>query len=433
MRHILVSTNNFWVGGRETYNATYLKNLRQRGLKFSLIASSIFHDTPEASVFNEKIECGTGDYVTRWRNWLQAASELFAVNRPALIWAHHFDLFPAWLISRLYEIPLLTTFHGPLIAAGRPNDPMQALGMVLAVHRGDGVSAVSEEIAAGIGRLNQGAKRVSVIPNAIEIEEAARRQSGEAGPRRFVLITRPEKLGHMRQATLLFSEYLKRGGRGRLTIAAGRSPDDARRARARGVPKSFSKAKSAMQHLGGKWCYEQGISLLRALRHVDFHGYTSDARELIREADVVLGMGRVLLEGMAEGKPCVLIGYDEICGLVTPETFEQYRWSNFSGRGIEPQPAAAVCESLRGFGRHGSAQSAGHLSAIDVATCGDRLGGLLEELIGSAVFAEDEVKLARELSESISSTEFRSEDIYSSVCSRLSPRELSSLYLLSIG
>ena len=32
-------------------------------------------------------------------------------------------------------------------------------------------------------------------------------------------------------------------------------------------------------------------------------------------------MGRVLLEGIAEGKPSVLIGYDKICGLVTPESF----------------------------------------------------------------------------------------------------------------
>ena len=143
-----------------------------------------------------------------------------------MIWAHHYDLFPAWIISRLYQIPLLTTFHGPLIETNRPNDPMQALGMTLAIHRGDAISSVSDEIACGIKRLNRDISKVYLIPNSIELSSAAWSSPRITIPRKFLLITRPEKLNHSRNALLLFDSYRKRVNGCSLTIAGGRTPDD---------------------------------------------------------------------------------------------------------------------------------------------------------------------------------------------------------------
>lgn len=432
MTEILVATNNFWVGGRETYVATYLDYLRHSGFKASLIASSIFHDTPEAQIFESRSECGSKDYALLCQKWLEKGSAIVANDKPALIWAHHFDLLPAWLISQIHGIPLLTTFHGPLVAAGRPNDPMQALGMTLAIHVGEKVSAVSEEIAQQIKHLKGNSEPVAVIPNAIDMPAASSPAKRNGRPKRFVLITRPEKLGHVRKATLLFDSYRRRVGAATLTVAAGLSPEQ-RRANGTGGFNPLSKVRDAISGLGGTWCYEQGPGFLRSLLHVHFQGYTDDSRALIRKADVVLGMGRVVLEGLAEGKPCVVVGYEDIGGLVSPETFEKYRWSNFSGRGIDPGAAEDVCDSLLAFCSNGVRQEEEHLKSVSVANCGPTLLGLMQEIIAAYEPAKHEADLAKELSDRINDGSFKAEDIYGYVCARLNPQELSSLYLLTAG
>lgn len=431
--HILVATNNFWVGGRETYIATYLNRLKQQGFRASLIASSLIQDTPEGSIFDGKWVCGTDDYSVRWRNFLQKAHELTIKDRPSLIWAHHFDLFPAWLISRLHGIPLLTTFHGPLTGVGRPNDPMQALGMLLAIYHGDAVSSVSEEIASGIKQLNPEVKKIHVVPNSVEMTDAAWNSTKTSRPRKFVLITRSEKQQHMRKAVLLFTEFQKKLGRCSLSIALGETPNDGTKSGKNTPPNLLSRVKHAAKYLGGRWCCEQGPAFLLNLRNICFHGYVANPRDLIRESHVVLGMGRVLLEGLAEGRPSVLIGYEEICGLVTPKTFEQYRWSNFSGRGIQSETAAKVRNSILNFCENGGSQKREHLNLISVGRQVDGLRSLLEEVAHFRVTRDEEVNLAKKLAQDIDACRLKSEDIYSHVCKELSTRELASLYCLSVG
>ena len=53
-------------------------------------------------------------------------------------------------------------------------------------------------------------------------------------------------------------------------------------------------------------------------------------------SDVVLGMGRVVLEGLACNKPTILIGYEQVIGLVTMKRFSNYQQTNFSGRDQTP-------------------------------------------------------------------------------------------------
>jgi glycosyltransferase involved in cell wall biosynthesis len=435
MRHILVATNNFWVGGRETYSATYLSYLKRAGYRATLIASSVHEETPEAAVFDRRLICGSAAYAERWRAWLERAEELFAADRPSLVWAHHFDLFPAWLISKLYRVPLLTTFHGPLIGAGNPNDPMQSLGMALAIHRGEAVSGVSQEIISGLRRLKPDRDEAHLLPNAIEVEQAALARASSRKPRKFVLVTRPEKLGHIREAVLFFSAYLRKNGQGKLTIAAGISPHDKGERGGRGPLSLVSKARLAVRSLGGKWCYDQGRAVVRSLPHISFHGYTANARDLIRGSDVVLGMGRVLLEGLAEGKPCVLVGYNETCGLVSASTFDHFRWSNFSGRGIRPQPREEVCDSLLDYCEKGASLDGDHLSSISSAGWGRRLDELIQTTVRSSNISgdDDDARLATKLAERIRTRRIKSEEIFARVCGNLSESEMSSLYLLSIG
>lgn len=432
MSHILIATNNFWVGGRETYLATYGDYLNTRGFKLSLIASSIFHNTPEATTFEKRWECGTEEYGLRWERWLQTAEKIIAQDRPSLIWAQHFDLLPAWLISRLYGIPLMTTFHGPLIGIGASNDPMQALGMALAIHRGDYVSGVSEEIKAGIKRLNPG-KDVQVIPNSIKLNSRAGAASERSRPRKFVLITRTEKLQHIRQAVLLFNEYRKQTGEGELVIAAGDRPIEPNANSNSLSPDLFADIQRVLKCLGWKWCYEQGPRFLSSLRHIYFLGYTANARQLIADSDVVLGMGRVLLEGLAEGKVCVLVGYGAVHGVIKATTFEQYRRSNFSGRGIQPDSLQNVCNAILDYYRNNRNQEACHLNSISADTCGAELVESISKTIKSDKITDEDAALAAELAEALTARRLNSESVFSTICHRMNEAELASLYTLCLG
>ncbi|HYR29602.1 MAG TPA: glycosyltransferase, partial [Thermoanaerobaculia bacterium] len=147
---ILVATNNWWLGGRETFVATLLEQLNVRA---DLLATLIDRDVPGLHLFDSAVATGQEPYAQRWASWLARGAELIERARPDAIWAHHFELLPAWVLSRLHGVPLLATFHGPIVGAGRPNDLMQSLGITLAVHRGDAVTGVSEEILDGLRSL----------------------------------------------------------------------------------------------------------------------------------------------------------------------------------------------------------------------------------------------------------------------------------------
>lgn len=57
-----------------------------------------------------------------------------------------------------------------------------------------------------------------------------------------------------------------------------------------------------------------------------------EMNELLADADVVFGMGRSVLEGMAMGKVAVSHGRFGTGGVLTPETYPKIRHFNFSGR-----------------------------------------------------------------------------------------------------
>ncbi len=78
------------------------------------------------------------------------------------------------------------------------------------------------------------------------------------------------------------------------------------------------------------------------LKDIDFYPPTEDARSVIKNADIVVGMGRVVLEALSMGKITVLAGYRDVIGIVSRANFHQYRLTNFSGREIEPTPIQSI-------------------------------------------------------------------------------------------
>ncbi len=409
---LLVATNNFWLGGRETFIDTWLTEL---AVPASLIASSVDRDVPGVPRFGDVVECGTEPYDRRLRAWLAQGGELIRRTQPAVIWAHHFELLPAWLLSRVHGVPLLTTFHGPLIGDRRPNELMQALGMTLAIHRGDLLTGVSEEVLDGLRALNPAAAP-RLLPNTVSVGDAA--DPPRVPPRRFVLLTRRDKLEHIRQAALLFASYARRVSGCSLVIADGDLKLHERHRRS---------IRGALRQLGGKWAVGQGFDFLRRLGRMDFIGWTADARAEIRAADAVLGMGRVVLEAIAERRPAVLVGYRDVHGLVTAANFDTFRRTNFSGRGMPPRSRDEIVRELLAL--RGTPDLSSVLDSISSRAWAERLRELLREL-GNTRPAPD--RTANELSAAIERGAGAAE-LFNVAVRTLAPAELETLYRVTEG
>jgi glycosyltransferase involved in cell wall biosynthesis len=340
MRHILVAMNNFWVGGRETFVETCLAALRPRGVTADLLCTTLQDGGRHTSIFGQAVQCSAADESQRCRAWLEEGRRLVERRRPDLVWAHHFDLLPAWLVARTHQVPLLTTFHGPLTSGTRPNDLFQALGMTLAIHQGDAVSGVSQEVLGDLDAL--GARRpVRLVPNAVE-PPASPASPGRWPPRRLLLVSRSEKLEHLRAVVRFFAAYRQRKPGARLRIVAGSSPSEAP---ARGT---IGSMQQGLLKLGGRWCRAEGWTVLASLPYIEWAGYSATPRELMRESDLVFGMGRVVLEALAEQRPAFLVGYEHLHGLVTSASFERQRRANLSGRGEAPVTPAEACSEVLG-------------------------------------------------------------------------------------
>ena len=64
-------------------------------------------------------------------------------------------------------------------------------------------------------------------------------------------------------------------------------------------------------------------------------GFRVSGKQL-READLVIGQGRTVLEAIASGVPAAVCGEKGYFGLITPQTFPLFSVTNFTGRQLNP-------------------------------------------------------------------------------------------------
>jgi hypothetical protein len=95
-------------------------------------------------------------------------------------------------------------------------------------------------------------------------------------------------------------------------------------------------------------CGEAGMSLARVGGQA---GQSSDPREQLASADVVIGYGRSLLEAMACGRAAFVYDWAGGEGWVTAETYPAIEADGFAGRDEKVLDAAALTAALRGYDR----------------------------------------------------------------------------------
>jgi hypothetical protein len=239
--------------------------------------------------------------------------------------------------------PFLATFHSPDIVMPGSRDPIESLGATLTLCRSGIITAVSEEVRQRILEFNHCANRVELMQNQVCVPSTTPSMP-ERSQLTIILLSRSEKLDHIRQGVRLFHHLRDQAGHARLIIYSEMPHELSSSNRSH-----VSAIGKTLRRLGRKWLLKN-MELLRDLPYMEFRPYIDDPATAIQNAHVVLGMGRVVLEGLSMGRPSVLIGYNEVIGLATEQRWAGYAFSNFSGRGLAasplPQVAAEVLRAL---------------------------------------------------------------------------------------
>lgn len=345
---LAVLFDNFTVGGRETYVSEIVCEFKRRlDLRCGLIAQSIV-GSAQADIFDHLFETGAREFGFKEN---PAWEDFFNRLGPNLIWAQHSEFVNGLALSDRYHVPLLPTFHTPFKEGTVWDDPVLSLGTALVIERCPLLAGVSNEILRSLVELGADKTKLRLLPNRVRMPEGPvsspnvgiARSSGY-GPQ-VVLLTRPRKYGHIRAAMSFFHALRKRLPYARMAIYCGSDGGDAKLR----PNDALSKFKLAKRLVGGRWL-AKNLWFLRDLSSIDFHALTDDARSVIRHADIVLGMGRALLEGLSLGKISILIGYQRAIEIVSSENFDRLRFTNLSGRSIEPSPLEKiVTEAIEGL------------------------------------------------------------------------------------
>jgi hypothetical protein len=195
--------------------------------------------------------------------------------------------------------------------------------MTLAIFRSEGLSGVSNEVVKTIREVLPLPRDIDVFRNATKWNLRADRDVNLPRTAHALIVSRSQKLGHLRAGFDLFARAYWSGLVKRLIIISATPP---------GAIPLKGRFLAASGLLGLSWCFSKGFKFLFPLLATRVVPATYPLDPFFQKAELVLGMGRVVVEGLAWGKKCVLIGYERAIDLVDADNFSSLAESNFSGR-----------------------------------------------------------------------------------------------------
>lgn len=310
------------VTGAERYGSSLIRQQARDGHRV-VVVSDTLHTPVEAEYLPMPI--GKRDYPQRLRNVL-ALRRLIRERDIHVVHAHsRAAAWVAFFATRFSRVPLVSTLH-----ALQPRHRSVRLFSVY----GEEVTAVSpsvEENALQVVGLRR--ERLHLVPNGTDLERfrpgaspaEARRALGL--PVEGLVIALVGRLSGPRGpvAKFVVSEVFPRVhaavSSARLIVVGGM----------RGGEDFPAVVAAANQRLGGEW-----------VRHL---GHQDDVRGALEAADVVVGAGRSAMNALAVGRPVVAHGETHYVGVVSEETAEECRRTNFGDSGerrpTDPERMAA--------------------------------------------------------------------------------------------
>lgn len=317
---LLIVTESFEVGGLETYIAGQVRVMTSEGWGVHLACGSkpaAEFLPPGLSTVHPGLPLGPAATVT---DLIAAVETLRAVIRDKSVThvhAHPFtSIFPAMLAAALEEVPFIITLHGPTSLSsgyGPFNDYLLAS---LALPAANAVLAVSNEVGE-LAAPYTGYGRLCIQHNSVDVEYFREAVSSAPTGAPWLAVSRLDavKIHGIRKFINVAHEL----NLGQVDIV-GDGP-----------------GRATLEEL----LRQDGVDHIAR-----FLGARADVRSLMHSSAGVAGMGRVLLEGIACGKPICMVGYDGVKGLVDLDLFRRAAYANFSGRNLPDVSLADLVSQL---------------------------------------------------------------------------------------
>lgn len=227
-----------------------------------------------------------------------------------LIHVHHpfMPLLFGCMVSKIKKIPIVLTIHGG------PPSLARRLSPICQAHR---ITATSLEQTKGLPKCN---KDIVVVPLPIDLKRFSPHAYSSTmkidAYKKIVLICRldPDKISVVYSVIESAPKIWKAFGNAQVIIAGDGSE-------AREVKEVTRKMNKEM----GK-------------EVIVLTGFVEDTPKLMRLADIVIGVGVVVAEAMACGKPVIVAGSlvgsrgGSFGGIITDQNIDELRRYNFSGR-----------------------------------------------------------------------------------------------------
>lgn len=286
--NILMALSQLEVTGAEVYAATLSDRLVKKGHNV-FIVSDTFTKKTEGEYY--KLEFNKRSLAKRSS---QVKFLVDFIKKNDIQVAHAHSRASSWVTSiacKITGIPLITTIHG--------RQPVH-LSRKLIKAFGDYSFAVCENIRDHIVEdLGVSKDKIEILRNGIDIDLYIETPLPKNDKKIISIIGRLS--GPKGEVTYKLLEDVLDLDLYQVRIIGGKN-----------IPKKFEKFKNK----------------------VEFLGYVDNIPELIKESDLVIGAGRVAVEGILSSRPVIAIGEAKSIGIITKDNINEALSSNFGDIGI---------------------------------------------------------------------------------------------------
>lgn len=321
IKKILVISEAFRGGGLETQIAGQARVLASRGVDLVLATGSSADEVPEG-IFVATIPgvpMGSGVTFLELRETIARLVGFARSEGVDAIHAHpFFSSVVGLFVAQQARLPLVLTLHGPLSVSGMLAPLPDLIFRSAALRCASGVLCVSPEVQLLCKAA--GSSDTLLLPNGVALPAEEFVEVANDAPWMWA--------GRIDDAKLV----------GLLDLIDRMKPLD-RTLDVFGDGPAIEALRSRVEA-------EPAASFVRLC------GWRSDLPNIMADYSIVAGMGRVLLEAAARDKPCLLVGYDGVKGLLDEARLEEAAFCNLSGRGLPTLDDPSLAADLERLARH---------------------------------------------------------------------------------
>ena len=284
--NILMALSQLEVTGAEVYGVTLSDELIKRGNNVIIVSDTLTKESKAKYIKLEFNKRGLSERINQIKTLLKIIKE----NDIHIVHAHsRASSWSSQIACKIAGIPLITTTHG--------RQPVHLSRKIFKAF-GDLTIPVCENIQTHlINELGVSSKNTVVLRNPINtIEYPFAAQKKDESKKILSIIGRLS--GPKGEVAYKLLEILSDMKNLEIRLIGGKD-----------IPEKFQKFFKN--------------------KNIKFMGYVNDVPEKIKESDIIVGAGRVAVEGILSGKPVIAIGEAKYIGLITNNNLSDALASNF--------------------------------------------------------------------------------------------------------